>query len=124
MIGTKMRVIAALLCATPMLSFGVHARAAAVYVVNEIDVTDPAGFRSYADQQGTLVQSFGGRFLARGGAAETIAGAKVEPRITIYVFESMERLEAWQSAPAQKQLADLRDRSSHFRSYAVEGLPN
>ena len=120
----EQRVVAALFCIAPMVVFGARAQCAPAYVVNEIEVTDQVGFKSYAEQQGDLIHSFGGRFLVRGGKTETIAGARVEPRITIYVFDSMDKVKEWESVPAQKQLAALRDRSSHFRSYVVEGLPD
>ncbi len=42
----------------------------------------------------------------------------------MYVFESMDKLRAWQNAPEQKDLALLRDRSSDFHAFAVEGLAN
>ena len=45
-----------------------------VYVVAEIEVTDPATYQTYVDRNGALVQSFGGRFIARGGKTEAIAG--------------------------------------------------
>ena len=44
-----------------------------VYVVAEIDVTDPATYQTYVERNGALVQSFGGRFLARGGKTEAIS---------------------------------------------------
>lgn len=97
---------------------------APAYVVNEIEVTDPAGFQTYAARQGALLQSFGGRFLVRGGATETIAGTPVGQRVVIYVFEGMDKLEAWRKAPEQQELTAIRDRSSRFRSFAVEGLAN
>jgi uncharacterized protein (DUF1330 family) len=101
----------------------IHAQAKPpVYVINEIDVTDPAGFKTYADRQGDLIASFGGHFLARGGKTETISGAAPHQRTTIYVVDSMEKVQAWRDAPQQKELAALRDKSSSFRSFAVEGL--
>jgi len=103
----------------------IHAQARApVYVINEIDVSDPAGFKTYADRQGDLIASFGGHFLARGGKTETISGTAPHQRTTIYVFDSMEKMLAWRGAPQQKELAALRDKSSSFRSWAVEGLAN
>jgi uncharacterized protein (DUF1330 family) len=94
---------------------------APAYVVNEIDVTDPVLFKTYAERQGALIKSFGGRFLARGGKAEIIAGAPLRQRTVVYVFDSMEKVEAWHNAPEQKELAVIRDKSSNFRSFAVEG---
>jgi uncharacterized protein (DUF1330 family) len=95
-----------------------------VYVVAEFDVTDAAGFKSYGDANGALFQSMGGRYLARGGAVEAIAGALPKQRVAIYTFESMEKMRAWRDSPKYKELSAIRDRSSNFRSFAVEGLPN
>jgi len=94
-----------------------------VYVVAEIDVTDPATYQTYVDRNGALVQSFGGRFLARGGKTETIAGPVPRGRVAIYTFESMEKMQAWRDSAPYKELIAIRDQSSTFRSFAVEGLP-
>ena len=94
-----------------------------VYVVAEIEVTDPATYQTYVDRNGALVQSFGGRFLARGGKTETIAGPAPRGRVAIYTFESMEKMQAWCDSAPYKELIAIRDQSSTFRSFAVEGLP-
>ena len=94
-----------------------------VYVVAEIEVTDPATYQTYVDRNGALVQSFGGRFLARGGKTETIAGPVPRGRMAIYTFESMEKMQAWRDSAPYKELIAIRDQSSTFRSFAVEGLP-
>jgi uncharacterized protein (DUF1330 family) len=92
-----------------------------VYVVAEIEVTDPATYQTYVDRNGALVQSFGGRFLARGGKTEAIAGLPPRQRTAIYTFESMEKMQAWRDSPQYKELIAIRDKSSNFRSFAVEG---
>lgn len=124
MVWMNERLAAALLITGLAIGTAAGAWAAPAYVINEIEVTDQAGFKAYADRQGALIQSFGGHFLARGGATETFEGAKAGPRVTIYVFDNMDKLHAWRAAPEQKDLTALRDRSSHFRAFAVEGLPN
>jgi len=91
------------------------------YVINEVEVTDQAAFADYAKRQGALIDRFGGRFLARGGKAEAVAGAPMAHRITIYVFDSMAKAEAWHNAPEQKDLAAVRDKAANFRSFVVEG---
>jgi uncharacterized protein (DUF1330 family) len=102
-----------------------HAQAKpSVYVVAEIEVTDPATYQTYVDRNGALVQSFGGRFLARGGKTEAIAGPPPRGRVAIYTFESMEKMQAWRDSAPYKDLIAIRDKSSNFRSFAVEGLPN
>lgn len=103
---------------------GIHAQStppAPAYVVNEIEVTNQDGFATYAKRQGALIEKFGGHFLARGGATETIAGAPTKARVAIYIFESLAKANAWHNAPEQAELVALRDKSSNFRSYIVEG---
>ena len=92
-----------------------------VYIVAEIDVTDPATYQTYVDRNGALVQSFGGRFIARGGKTEAIAGPPPRGRVAIYTFESMEKMQAWRDSAQYKELIAIRDQSSNFRSFAVEG---
>ncbi|WP_164934284.1 DUF1330 domain-containing protein [Bradyrhizobium guangzhouense] len=100
---------------------GLHAEGnAPAYVINEISVSDPAGFASYATQEGALIDKFGGRFLSRGGKTAVVAG-ELPKRVTIYVFDSLERAQAWRDAPEQKQLVAIRDKASSFRSFIVEG---
>jgi len=100
---------------------GIHAEGKVpAYVINEVSVTEPAGFATYATRQGALIEKFGGRFLARGGKADAVAGA-LPSRVTIYVFDSLEKAQAWHNAPEQEELVAIRDKSSSFRSFIVEG---
>ena len=69
-----------------------------VYVVAELDVTDPATYQTYVDRNGALVQSFGGRFLVRGGKTELISGSPPRQRFSIYTFESMEKMQSWRDS--------------------------
>jgi len=48
-------------------------------------------------------------------------GAPTKSRVAIYVFDSLAKANAWHDAPEQKELVALRDKSSNFRSYIVEG---
>lgn len=98
--------------------------AAAIYVVDEIEITDPAIYKMYVARQVPLIKSSGGRFVVQGGATNSIEGAPPTPRVVIYIFESAEQLQSWRNGPEQKELIAMRNRSSHFRSFSVEGLSN
>lgn len=98
--------------------------AAPIYVVDEIEVTDAAVYKVYVSRQVPLIKSFGGRFVAQGGTTNSIEGSPPAPRVVIYIFDSAEQLQAWRNGPEQQELIAMRNRSSHFRSFSVEGLPN
>ena len=100
------------------------AQAGPVYVVDEVEITDPGVYKIYVEKQVPLIKSFGGRFVVQGGAINAIEGPPPAPRVVIYIFDSMDKLQAWRNGPEQKDLIAMRNRSSHFHSFSVEGLPN
>ena len=93
------------------------------YLVAEIDVTNPDLYNEYLTKGGPLYGQFGGKFLARGGKLDTFAG-EAPKRVVIAVFESLEKAQAFRDSPAYRELIPVRDRSSKFRAYLAEGLPN
>lgn len=99
-----------------------HAQSkSSMYVINQIEVTDRAGFKVYADRQEMLVKKHGGRFIVRGGSITAMEGM-APTRVTEYIFEDTEHFKAWQNEPEQKELSSMRDKVSTFNSFAVEGL--
>jgi len=103
---------------------GLHAQGKPpVYIVNEVEITDQAGFQAYADAQSKLVQKHGGRYIIRGGKILTsLSGTPPAGRYTVYVFDSQEKMQAWRDDPGQKDALAVRDKVAKFRSFAVEGL--
>jgi uncharacterized protein (DUF1330 family) len=45
-------------------------------------------------------------------------------RITLVQFESYEKAQAFFNSDAYKQLVPIRDKSSNFRAFVVEGVSN
>ena len=84
-----------------------------MYVINQIEVTDQAGFKVYADRQEVLIKKHGGRFIVRGGSVIAMEGTAPK-RVTEYVFEDTEHFKAWQNEPEQKDLSSIRDKASKF----------
>ena len=44
------------------------------YVVAEVEVTNPEGYKPYTELVPASIALYGGRFLARGGTAEVLEG--------------------------------------------------
>jgi uncharacterized protein (DUF1330 family) len=104
--------------------YGVHAQTKPqVYVINEIEVTDPAAFKTYGERQEVLIKKHGGRFIVREGKVSEVEG-KPPRRTAVTLFDSVEKYQAWRDEPEQKELKVMRDKASKFRAYAVEGLAN
>jgi uncharacterized protein (DUF1330 family) len=92
----------------------------AAYVVNELWVSDPEVFQTYAVQVPPTLAPFGGRYLVRSGAADAIQG---EPpgRIVILEFPDRDAALAWRTSDAYRAILPIRDASSTSRVYVAEG---
>jgi uncharacterized protein (DUF1330 family) len=92
------------------------------YVIANIDVTDPDGYRVYAEQVGATIAAHGGRYLARGGSCETLEG-EWGPRIVILEFADLHAARNWYRSPEYEAIKPLRHANSHGRVVITEGLP-
>ena len=102
---------------------GIHAQTKPPgYVVVEFEVTDPVGWKSYGDAARALPNT-GGAFIVRGTKGIALAGERPKS-ITIVKFPSIDEAIAFDASPAYTALKANRDKSSNWRSYAVEGLQN
>ena len=110
---------------------GLHAQAKApTYYISEINVTDADSYaREYAPKAQAIIKAAGGRFVAIGGAGGNAAGRVTgfdgEPpkRVTVQVWESLEKIQAWRADPAQIAHRKIGDKYATFRGFAVDGVP-
>jgi len=108
---------------------GLHAQSKPmVYLINEIDVTDPEKYGAeFTPKAQATVRGSGARFLVIGGTAG--AGAKpihaVEgtppKRMTIQVWESLDAMKKWYDSPEYQDALKIGHKYATFRRYAVEG---
>jgi uncharacterized protein (DUF1330 family) len=92
------------------------------YIIVEIDVTDPAVYEEYRKQAGATVLSHGGKYIIRGGAAETLEGDWQAKRIVVLEFPSVEQARAWWSCEEYREPKKLRQKSAITNMILVEGV--
>ena len=99
-----------------------------IYLVAEIDVTNPAAYASdYAPKAQASIKAAGGRILASGGAGG--AGAKFvtqiegqsPKRVVILAWDSLQQMQAWRNSTDYREARKIGDQYAKFRSYAVDG---
>jgi uncharacterized protein (DUF1330 family) len=96
-----------------------HAQATPpAYTVAEVEVTDPETYRQYIV---VGVPPTDGRFIARGGRIYVVNGAPPK-RVAIIQWESFERAKAFYESDEYKRVIPIRDKSSTFRAYVIEGV--
>ena len=123
---TNFKVIGAALAGVAIGAVGVEGLRAQTkppgYIVVEFEVTDPVGWKSYGDAARALPNT-SGTFIVRGTKGIALTGAQPKS-ITIIKVPSVDEAVAFDASPAYAALKANRDKSSNWRSYAVEGLPN
>ena len=109
---------------------GLHAQTKPpVYLVSEIEVTNPAAYGAeFAPQAQAAIKAAGGRLMAIGG----VAGAGAKPliaitgtppkRVAIQQWDSLERLNAWFNSAEYQAALRIGEKYATFRRYAVEGI--
>jgi uncharacterized protein (DUF1330 family) len=94
----------------------------AAYIVFDIDIHDPSGYEEYRKLGAPTLAQYGGRFLARGGAAEGLEGAWSPKRLVILEFDSAERAKAWHASPDYERAKAIRRRTARSEAILVQGL--
>jgi uncharacterized protein (DUF1330 family) len=92
------------------------------YVVVEIEVLDAERYEEYKRLVPPTLAAYGGRFLARGGRAETLEGGWAPKRIVILEFPSVERAEEWWGSSEYAEAKALRQATARTQMIVVEGL--
>jgi uncharacterized protein (DUF1330 family) len=90
------------------------------YLISEIEVTDAPTYQTYVDGVNPVIAKHGGKFIVRGGKTLSVAGDPPK-RVAVAIFESMDQAAAFEADPAYKALIPIRDKSSKYRGYIVEG---
>ena len=91
------------------------------YVILDIDVTNPEGYKEYVRLAPAAVTHYGGRYLARGGATETLEGDWHAKRLVILEFPNQESAKAWLNSPEYAPARKLRHQYAKSNMVLVEG---
>jgi len=104
---------------------GLHAQSTPkAYVVTEIEVINQEAQNAYLPKVGEVIKSTGGTYLARGGKIVALEGGDAPKRLTIVVYDSLQKAQDSRSSPAWTALAADRNKAIKARSYIIEGLAN
>ena len=90
------------------------------YWIAHVDVHDPEGYKGYVSRNGVAFAKYGGRFLVRGGAGETVVGT-LKPRHVVIEFPSYEAAVACMNSPEYVEATPYRDRAAHVDVVIVQG---
>ena len=92
------------------------------YVIVEIDIVDPAGYEEYKKLAGATVEKYGGKYVIRDGAAETLEGNWKPKRIVVLQFDSMQRAKEWLNCEEYREPRKMRHRTAKTKMIVVESV--
>jgi uncharacterized protein (DUF1330 family) len=92
------------------------------YIVVEIDVTDPEGYEEYRRLAAPTVINSGGKYIVRGGNAQTLEGDWCPTRFVILQFDSVDQAKAWWSSEEYAPIRGIRFRTANSKMILVEGV--
>ena len=92
------------------------------YVVTEIEVIDKARYEAYKQMVAPSIAAYGGKFLVRGGATETLEGTWSPQRFVIVEFASKAQAKAWWGSPQYAEAKALRQATARTQMIVAEGL--
>jgi len=95
----------------------------AAYIIAEVEVTDPETYAAYRAQTPAVVERYGGRFIVRGGAAETLEGEGRPGRLVVIEFPDAVAARLFYGSPEYQAIIGIRHRAASSRLILVEGHP-
>jgi len=94
----------------------------AAYFIIDIKVHDEPTYHLYIDKVKPIIEQYGGRYLARGGAISSFTGQWNPERIILIEFPSAADVKRCLASDAYKAIAPLRERSTSSQAIVVEGI--
>ena len=91
------------------------------YIVVQVEVTEPAGYDEYKKMVPSSLAAYGGKFVVRGGACETLEGSWQPKRLVVLEFPSVTKAKQWWASNEYRDAKALRQRTARTEMIVVEG---
>jgi uncharacterized protein (DUF1330 family) len=92
------------------------------YVILDITVHDPVRYEDYKALAAPTLAPYGGRYLVRGGAVETLEGGWQPKRLVVLEFPDVERAKAWLNSEEYRPARALRQATASAQAIVVPGV--
>jgi len=93
------------------------------YWIAHVDVRDPEGYKGYVAAAKIAFDKYGAKFLARGGAYETVEG-KGRARNVVIEFPSLKAAQDCYHSSEYSAARTIRQKFADAEMVLVEGIPD
>jgi uncharacterized protein (DUF1330 family) len=92
------------------------------YVISDVTIRDADAIESYRSRAAASIARYGGRYLARGGAVETLEGTWRPNPLIIVEFPDRAQAWAWYRSPEYAAALHFRDAALSRNLILVDGV--
>ena len=93
----------------------------AYFFFDLLEVIDEAKLGKYRESVGSIVEKYGGRYLAVGGKCDVVEGTWRPTFPVILEFPSLEQAHRWYESPEYRPLLKLRLEAARGHGVFIEG---
>jgi uncharacterized protein (DUF1330 family) len=93
----------------------------AAYLIARVEVHDMEQYKEYMALSPDALAAFGGRFIVRGGASETLEGPQETRRLVVVEFPSLEQAKACYASAQYQAAKAKRAGAADMQMVVVEG---
>jgi uncharacterized protein (DUF1330 family) len=94
----------------------------AAYVIGRVNVTNPDAYGEYTKRSPGAIEANGGKFIARGGAVETLEGEEETRRMVIVEFPSFEQAKVFYDSEIYRDARSYREGAAEMQFVIVDGV--
>jgi len=91
------------------------------YIIGRIDIRDREAYGEYVSHTPRVIGQFGGRFIVRGGEAETLEGPEEVLRLVVIEFPSLDNARNFYRSKEYQEVKKLREGAGDAQFVAVDG---
>lgn len=94
------------------------------YIIAHVGIEDWEAYREYMRHTPRVIERFGGRFIVRGGAMETLEGPEETLRLVVIEFPSVDNARGFYRSGEYAKIKTLRDGAGFAKFVLVDGYPH
>lgn len=94
----------------------------AAYIIVQIEIKEPVEYAEYRSLVPATLVPYGGRFLVRGGAMESLEGGWAPERVVVVEFPTLEAAKAWHGSAEYARARAIRWRTAESKMLVVQGV--
>jgi uncharacterized protein (DUF1330 family) len=92
------------------------------YIIVDVTIVEPVEYETYKKLTPASIAAYNGRFIVRGGQAETLEGDWEPGRVVVIEFPTAAIAKAWWSSDEYGAAKSIRQRTAETKMILVEGV--